>query len=234
MDGKNSFVLYCDVGQHLALLSDEDAGKLFKAVVWYADTGATQELPPMAEMAFSFLRAQIDRDKEKWLTVREKRRIAGRAGGLKSGEARSNETNEANASFAKQNQANEPVNVPVPVPVNAPVSVINRENNAGKPPRPRFTPPSEDDALAFFSEQGASEQEAQAFHDFYTANGWQVGKNKMRDWKAAARNWIRRSAQYAKQPIKAAAVQQSATDAVARAAERLANGDFSALEGVLV
>ena len=81
MDGKNSFVLYCDVGQHLALLSDEDAGKLFKAVVWYADTGATQELPPMAEMAFSFLRAQIDRDKEKWLTVREKRRIAGRAGG---------------------------------------------------------------------------------------------------------------------------------------------------------
>lgn len=111
---------------------------------------------------------------------------------------------------------------------------VKSESKADKPPRPRFTPPSEDDALAFFSEQGASEQEAQAFHDFYTANGWQVGKNKMRDWKAAARNWIRRSAQYAKQPIKAAAVQQSATDAVARAAERLANGDFSALEGVLV
>lgn len=111
---------------------------------------------------------------------------------------------------------------------------VKSESKADKPPRPRFTPPSEDDALAFFSEQGASEQEAQAFHDFYTANGWQVGKNKMRDWKAAARNWIRRSAQYAKQPTKAAAVQQSATDAVARAAERLANGDFSALEGVLV
>lgn len=111
---------------------------------------------------------------------------------------------------------------------------VKSESKADKPPRPRFTPPSEDDALAFFSEQGASEQEAQAFHDFYTANGWQVGKNKMRDWKAAARNWIRRSAQYAKQPTKAATVQQSATDAVARAAERLANGDFSALEGVLV
>lgn len=27
------------------------------------------------------------------------------------------------------------------------------------------------------------------FHDFYTSNGWKVGKNKMKDWKAAVRTW---------------------------------------------
>lgn len=35
------------------------------------------------------------------------------------------------------------------------------------------------------------EREAQKFHDFYSANGWKVGRNPMKDWEAAARNWIR-------------------------------------------
>lgn len=30
---------------------------------------------------------------------------------------------------------------------------------------------------------------AEKFHDFYTANGWRVGKNSMKDWKAAVRTW---------------------------------------------
>jgi len=34
--------------------------------------------------------------------------------------------------------------------------------------------------------------DAQRFHDFYTSKGWMVGKTKMKDWKAAARNWLRR------------------------------------------
>ena len=83
MDGKNSFILYCDIGQHLELLSDEDAGLLFKGIVHYADTGEPPQLPPMAAMAFSFIRAQIDRDQEKWNTTREKRRAAGKSGGLR-------------------------------------------------------------------------------------------------------------------------------------------------------
>ena len=31
--------------------------------------------------------------------------------------------------------------------------------------------------------------DAQKFVDFYTAKGWYVGKNKMKDWKAAVRTW---------------------------------------------
>lgn len=27
------------------------------------------------------------------------------------------------------------------------------------------------------------------FYDYYESNGWQVGKNKMKDWKAAVRTW---------------------------------------------
>ena len=31
------------------------------------------------------------------------------------------------------------------------------------------------------------------FFDYYEGNGWKVGKNPMKDWKATARNWSRRN-----------------------------------------
>jgi hypothetical protein len=33
--------------------------------------------------------------------------------------------------------------------------------------------------------------DAERFIDFYTAKGWMIGKNKMKDWKSAIRNWER-------------------------------------------
>ena len=33
-------------------------------------------------------------------------------------------------------------------------------------------------------------QQAQRFYDYYTSNGWRVGKNKMKCWKSAVRNWL--------------------------------------------
>lgn len=50
-------------------------------------------------------------------------------------------------------------------------------------------PSSITEAGAYFTTLGMPESEAQRFVDYYTANGWKVGKNPMKDWKAAARNW---------------------------------------------
>ena len=33
----------------------------------------------------------------------------------------------------------------------------------------------------------------QGFIDFYSSKGWMIGKNKMRDWKAAVRTWESRT-----------------------------------------
>lgn len=35
--------------------------------------------------------------------------------------------------------------------------------------------------------------DAESFHDFYTSKGWKIGKDAMKDWRAAARNWERRN-----------------------------------------
>ena len=61
----------------------------------------------------------------------------------------------------------------------------------------RFIPPILEETKAFFQEQKSTTQNAEMFQNHFESNGWLVGgKTKMKDWKAAARNWIMRSEQY--------------------------------------
>lgn len=56
----------------------------------------------------------------------------------------------------------------------------------------RFSPPTHQEALQYFIERGVNDSnEAMKFVDFYEMKGWMVGKNKMKDWKAAVRNWLK-------------------------------------------
>jgi hypothetical protein len=52
----------------------------------------------------------------------------------------------------------------------------------------RFTPPTVDEVRAYCLERGNCVN-PQRFVDYYSSNGWMVGKNKMKDWKAAVRTW---------------------------------------------
>ena len=56
---------------------------------------------------------------------------------------------------------------------------------------PRFTPPTIDEVVAY-GESIDGRVDAQMFIDFYESKGWMVGKSKMKDWKAAYRNWNRK------------------------------------------
>ena len=55
----------------------------------------------------------------------------------------------------------------------------------------RFTPPTPTEVQQYCSESG-HHIDADAFVDFYNSKNWMVGKNKMKDWKSAVRNWERR------------------------------------------
>lgn len=65
-----------------------------------------------------------------------------------------------------------------------------KKDKADKPPRTRFVPPTLSDVQAYCLERN-NNVDAQRFIDYYTSNGWKVGKNPMKDWKAAVRNWER-------------------------------------------
>lgn len=64
------------------------------------------------------------------------------------------------------------------------------ESSADKPRRARFTPPTLEEVRAYCLERNNG-VDAQHFLDYYSANGWKVGRNPMKDWKAAVRTWER-------------------------------------------
>lgn len=68
---------------------------------------------------------------------------------------------------------------------------LEGDNNDSGQKRKRFAPPTLDEVKAYCNER-KNGVDAERFIDYYTANGWLVGKNKMKDWKAAVRTWERR------------------------------------------
>ena len=72
--------------------------------------------------------------------------------------------------------------------------------DADKPQkRKRFIAPTIEEVQAYCKERGNS-VDAQRFIDHYSSNGRMVGKNHMKDWKAAVRTWERNGYQSANQP----------------------------------
>ena len=78
---KKSMLFYLDYRQHLELLSNADCGALVKALLRYAVGEEVPELRGAAAMAFSFMRAQLDRDNAQYEAQCERAREAGRKGG---------------------------------------------------------------------------------------------------------------------------------------------------------
>lgn len=56
--------------------------------------------------------------------------------------------------------------------------------------KPRFYPPILEELKNYIADNKYN-VDPERFIDYYTANGWTVGKNRMKDWKAAVRNWDR-------------------------------------------
>lgn len=56
--------------------------------------------------------------------------------------------------------------------------------------RKRFEKPSISDIKQYCIERN-NNIDASQFYDYYESNGWKVGKNSMKDWKAAVRTWER-------------------------------------------
>lgn len=55
----------------------------------------------------------------------------------------------------------------------------------------KFTPPTVGEVAAYIAEKGYPFT-AEEFVSYYTANGWKVGRNPMKDWRAACRTWASR------------------------------------------
>jgi hypothetical protein len=73
---------------------------------------------------------------------------------------------------------------------NEELRVVTSEQKMPSKRNNTFTEPELSEVQTFFHEQGFPGIEAEKFHNYFSSNGWLVGgKTKMKNWKAAARNW---------------------------------------------
>lgn len=82
-----------------------------------------------------------------------------------------------------------------PIPYSKP-----NEKPSNKPNK-RFVPPTLEEVTHYCLERRNMVNPAQ-FINYYTANGWKVGKNPMKDWKAAVRTWEQRDFGGNTKPVK--------------------------------
>ena len=174
-----------------AKLSDQEVGRLFRALMSYHATGIEPELAGRESIAFDFIKEDIDKTEKAYAAKCEKNRQ-----NRLTTNVYERERTITNVDERTQNK-----------------NIKEKENikettlkGSKEKPLARFTPPTVEEVSAYCKERG-NRVNAQRFVDFYAAKGWKIGQNPMKDWKAAVRTWEQRDDSPAR-PAKVVSAQQ--------------------------
>lgn len=176
-------VFYRSFASAIKKLPDEFQLSALWAIIDYGLDGKEPSDNGIAEAIFSMAKPQID--------ANNKRYNNGLKGGrLKQVESKtepnSNQT-EPNNNQTKTKQSFSETKLEPNEKEKENVNVKDKEKEIK---RKRFTPPTTQEVSEYCLEKGYA-VDAERFIDFYASKGWMIGKNQMKDWKAAVRNWSR-------------------------------------------
>ena len=183
---ENSFVFYRSFYDVVNLIPDEAMRcRAYTAICEYGFYGVepAEDEDVLVRMVFTQAKPQID--------ANNKRRENGKMGGAprkKNAEPKDNHEVTKVEPMVNQTVTKAEPNANANVNENANQNV--NDNGNVKQITERFTPPTHAQVLDYIAEKGL-QIDGERFMDYYTANGWMVGKNKMKDWKAALRHWAR-------------------------------------------
>ena len=156
-------------------LSDGELGRLFRALLEYSASGKVPELNGRESVAFDFMAANIDRDAESYKDTcnRNRENISKRYDRIRANTSvyetyQEKEEEKEKEELLKKDISNE----------------ISKKSTRQK----KFVPPTVEEVAAYCLER-KNKVDAAYFVDHYTSNGWKVGKQNMKDWKAAVRTW---------------------------------------------
>ncbi len=177
---KKSFIIYCDQQGLFNQLPDEIAGKLIKHIFAYVNDENPVSTDLLINIAFEPIKLQLKRDLRKYDEYIDKQRVNGSKGGRPT---KPNETQITQAFFNKPKKADN----------------VNDNDNDNDINKRGFVKPNIQQVKNYMSELNMTDVSAK-FVDYYTANGWKVGKNKMKDWKACVRTWNKTTVDQATRP----------------------------------
>ncbi|MBQ1779550.1 MAG: hypothetical protein IIZ93_15460 [Acidaminococcaceae bacterium] len=159
-----------------AKLSDQEVGRLFRALMSYHATGIEPELAGRESIAFDFIKEDIDKTEKAYAAKCEKNRQ----------NRLTTNVDERERTITKADERPQNKNIKEKENIKETTLKGSKEK-----PLARFTPPTVEEVAAYCKERG-NRVNAQRFVDFYAAKGWKIGQNPMKDWKAAVRTWEQR------------------------------------------
>lgn len=176
---RNGFTFFRSFRDAVEMTSEEEQLVLYKAIADYALDGVEPDistLGALGRLCWTALRPNLESG------------IIRFRNGCNGGAPRGNQ----NARKTTENQPgnNQKTTYPL-LNENEDENVDENEEGNRRSKRTAFVVPSPQEVKDYISEKGYT-VDAQRFIDFYEAKGWMIGKNKMKDWRAAVRTWMRR------------------------------------------
>lgn len=174
------FCAYHSMIKPMQKLSDAERGRLFMALLQHSAGDTPINLQGREEIAFEIYADQIDRDREAYEAKCKVNRTNGeKANGTERPRTVPNAPQEKEKGKGEE-EGKEKDDSSSP--------------SGGLPPHKKFAPPTVEDVAAYCRER-RNGVDAERFCAYYQANGWKVGRNPMKDWKAAVRTWERDDSQ---------------------------------------
>lgn len=177
---QETLVLFPEVLQITRKFTDAQFGTLIRAVFSYRFGGEEYSGDDMAiDVAFQAIANQVDRLKE-YSEINAKN-------------AAGSESKQGGAECSEM-QENHPPILSNPIQ-SVPIQSDPVEDTGAQSAKPhahtRFSPPSVQEIEDYCTEKGFL-LDAERFVDYYASIGWRVGKNPMKDWRAAVRTWVKK------------------------------------------
>lgn len=179
----DKFTFFASYYEAIAELDDKTRLKVYDMICRYALYGEIIESEnPIEKSLFTIIKPFIDSS--------EKRRSGGRKGGLSKKQSKIQEDNQGSLQGSLQNDdkvafENDASNKNMNMNKN---KNKNKNKNMKENKRGGFSPPTLSEVQAYCKERN-NNVDAETFVNFYQSKDWYVGKNKMKDWKAAVRTW---------------------------------------------
>lgn len=172
---KEYIPLFLDFNETTQDLTDEECGRLVRAIVEYANGNDCEaRLCGAEKIAFRFLKGVVDRNQAISDIRRQARQGKTQQKSTNDNKPEQNATNPQNKNNNKNNNKNK-----------------NENEKEGGETAKRFTPPTVDDVKAYCTERGNNIDPAY-FVDYYAARDWRLTNGKrVADWRACVRTWER-------------------------------------------
>jgi hypothetical protein len=191
---RESTVFYRSFYEAIKELDAELQAVVYSAIFEYALNFNEVELKGVAKTVFTLIKPQLDANQKRFEN---------------GNKPKTKQVISKQEAKPKQNTSKVEANVNVNDNVNENVNVNANENVNANVSKSRFRAPTYDEIFEFMKSKNTLAgnvwnnakvvTESKAFFNHYESNGWMVGKNKMKNWEAAVRNWMNNNSKFENQ-----------------------------------